>query len=108
MGLIGDVFQQSGMLTMIGRNSVSKDAAYCFYCFLFRQEADHEKFGHVVFSKTGYDNWKHAYRAFPTHVGGVSGCHNKAMRCANDFNNQRACDAPHSSRPGPLYIWQLS
>lgn len=70
--------------------SVSKDAAYCFYCFLFRQEVDHEKFGHVVFSKTGYDNWKHAYRAFPTHVGGVSGCHNKARRCADDFKNQRA------------------
>jgi hypothetical protein len=33
--------------------SVSKNAAYCFYCFLFRIEAEHEKFGHEVFSKTG-------------------------------------------------------
>jgi hypothetical protein len=32
---------------------VSKNAAYCFYCFLFRIEAEHEKFGHEVFSKTG-------------------------------------------------------
>ena len=39
---------------------MSKDAAYCFYCFLFRKEVNHEKFGHEVFRKTGYDNWKHA------------------------------------------------
>jgi hypothetical protein len=24
--------------------SVSKDETFCFYCYLFRQEADHEKF----------------------------------------------------------------
>ena len=70
--------------------SVSKDAAFCFYCFLFRQEAEHEKFGHVVFTKTGYDDWKHAYRGLPGHVGGVSGCHNKARLCTEDFKNQRA------------------
>ncbi|XP_062229974.1 uncharacterized protein LOC133927506 [Phragmites australis] len=70
--------------------SVSKDAAFCFYCFLFRQEAEHEKFGHVVFTKTGYDDWKHTYRGLPGHVGGVSGCHNKTRLCTEDFKNQRA------------------
>ena len=70
--------------------SVSKDAAFCFYCYLFRQEADHEKFGHVVFTKTGFNDFKHAYRGFPGHVGGVSSCHNKARLCAEDFKNQRA------------------
>lgn len=70
--------------------SVSKDAAFCFYCYLFKQEADHEKFGHVVFTKTGFNDWKHAYRGFPGHVGGVSGCHNRARLCAEDFKNQRA------------------
>jgi hypothetical protein len=70
--------------------SVSKDAAFCFYCYLFRQEADHEKFGHVVFTKTGFNDFKHAYRGFPGHVGGVSSCHNKARLCAEVFKNQRA------------------
>jgi len=70
--------------------SVSKDAAFCFYCYLFRQEADHEKFGHVVFTKTGFNDFKHAYRGFSGHVGGVSSCHNKARLCAEDFKNQRA------------------
>jgi len=70
--------------------SVSKDAAFCFYCYLFRQEADHEKFGHVVFTKTGFNDFKHAYRGFPGHVGGISSCHNKARLCAEDFKNQRA------------------
>jgi hypothetical protein len=69
---------------------VSKDATFCFYCYLFRQEADHEKFGHVVFTKTGFNDLKHAYRGFSGHVGGVSSCHNKARLCAEVFKNQRA------------------
>jgi hypothetical protein len=48
--------------------SMSNDAAYCFYCYLFRQEADHEKFGHVVFTKTRFTDFKHAYRGLPGHV----------------------------------------
>ncbi|KAJ1261743.1 hypothetical protein BS78_09G054700 [Paspalum vaginatum] len=70
--------------------SVSKDAAFCFYCFLFRQEPEHEKFGHEVFTKKGYNDWKHAYRGLPGHIGGVSSCHNRARLCAEDFKNQRA------------------
>ncbi|KAJ1258931.1 hypothetical protein BS78_10G113900 [Paspalum vaginatum] len=70
--------------------SVSKDASYCFYCFLFRKEAEHEKFGYDVFSKTGYDNWKNATcRGFPYHCRAVGGCHNKARQRADDFRNQR-------------------
>jgi hypothetical protein len=69
---------------------VSKDVTFCFYCYLFRQEANHEKFGHVVFTKTGFNDFKHAYRVFPGHVGGVSSCHNKARLCVEDFKNQRA------------------
>ncbi|KAJ1295190.1 hypothetical protein BS78_01G205200 [Paspalum vaginatum] len=70
--------------------SVSKDAVYCFYCSLFRKEAEHEKFGHDVFSKTGYDNWKNATcRGFLDHWRAVGGCHNKARKCAYDFSNQQ-------------------
>jgi hypothetical protein len=38
--------------------SVAKDAAFCFYCFLFKQEPVDEKFGHDAFTKAGYTNWK--------------------------------------------------
>ena len=70
--------------------SVTKKAAYCFYCFLFRKEADHEKFGHDVFTKIGYTNWKQAAsRGFPDHCRAVNGCHNKARQFAVDFSNQR-------------------
>jgi hypothetical protein len=70
--------------------SVSQDATFCFYCFLFRQEAEHEKIGHDVFSKKGYTDWKHAYRGLSGHVGAVGSCHNKARLCAEDFKNQKA------------------
>ncbi|XP_058725536.1 uncharacterized protein LOC131596815 [Vicia villosa] len=31
-----------------------KDAAYCFYCFLFKQPGKAEHFGFEVFTKSGY------------------------------------------------------
>ena len=37
-----------------------KDAAYCFYCFLFKQPGRAEYFGFEVFTKNGFKNWKHA------------------------------------------------
>jgi hypothetical protein len=70
--------------------SVSQDAAFCFHCFLFRTEADLAQFGHDVFTKSGYNDWKHAYRGLPGHVGSVSSCHNNARLCAEDFKNQKA------------------
>ncbi|KAJ1257064.1 hypothetical protein BS78_K226400 [Paspalum vaginatum] len=69
--------------------SVSKDAAYCFYCFLFRQVTD-ENFGHDAFTKVGYRNWTNAYHGFPHHVGGPASYHNRARMDADDFNNQRS------------------
>jgi hypothetical protein len=69
---------------------VSQDAAFCFHCFLFRTEADLAQFGHDVFTKSGYNDWKHAYRGLPGHVGSVSSCHNNARLCAEDFKNQKA------------------
>ncbi|XP_058783846.1 uncharacterized protein LOC131658584 [Vicia villosa] len=37
-----------------------KDAAYCFYCFLFKKPGRAEHFGFEVFTKSGYKDWKHA------------------------------------------------
>lgn len=70
--------------------SVEKDAAYCFYCFLFRQDPVDDKFGHTTFTKEGYSTWKNAYKAFPLHVGGARSIHNQARTAYEDFKNQRS------------------
>ena len=44
--------------------SVEKDKAYCFCCYLFKQDMD-EKFGHEVFSKLGFDHWKKCIGSIP-------------------------------------------
>jgi hypothetical protein len=40
---------------------VEKDAAFCFYCFLFKQEPLDAKFGHDAFTKVGFRTWKNSY-----------------------------------------------
>jgi len=69
--------------------SESCDAAFCFYCFLFKEPGRAEKFGYNVFSNLGFSDWKHAYRALPDHVGGVNSAHNNARSSCDDFRNQR-------------------
>src|SRR4051812_24930737 len=48
--------------------SESQDKAYCFYCFLFKIVESTQRFGHQVFTKTGFSDWKHAYKALPNHL----------------------------------------
>jgi hypothetical protein len=69
--------------------SESKDAGYCFYCFLFKQPGRAQHFGHDVFNKTGWRDWRHAYKALPEHVGGVGSAHNQCVQKYADFKNQR-------------------
>ena len=66
--------------------SESKDAGYCF---LFKQPGRAQHFGYDVFNKTGWRDWKHAYKALPEHVGGVGSAHNKCVQKYGDFKNQR-------------------
>jgi hypothetical protein len=70
--------------------SVAKDAAYCFYCFLFKDQPSDGHFGHDAFTKLGFNTWKNAYKAFPLHVGNVDSQHNDARNACADFKNQRA------------------
>jgi hypothetical protein len=39
--------------------SVTKDAAFCFYCYLFKQQR-HENFAIDAFTSKGLCNWKNA------------------------------------------------
>jgi hypothetical protein len=40
--------------------NVEKDVAYCFHYFLFKSSSNVSHFGHDVFTKTGFKNWKKA------------------------------------------------
>ncbi|XP_039133244.1 zinc finger MYM-type protein 1-like [Dioscorea cayenensis subsp. rotundata] len=68
--------------------SMEKDAAYCFYCYLFKQPSG-DKLGIDAFTKTRFSNWKKAVEVFTEHVGGVNSNHNNARRHCEDFKNQR-------------------
>lgn len=59
--------------------SVTKDAAFCFYCYLFKQQR-HENFGIDAFTSKGFCNWKNATKSFVEHVGKVDSLHNKARK----------------------------
>ena len=69
--------------------SVEKDAAYCFYCFLFKSASNSSHFGYDVFTKTGFKNWKKASENFKSHVGGPSSIHNNARNSCEDFRNKK-------------------
>ena len=54
--------------------SESEDAAFYFYCFLFKQPGRAEHFG---------------FEVLPEHVGGLNSGHNNCVRHYDDFKNQR-------------------
>lgn len=64
--------------------SVFKDAAFCFYCYLFRNRG-----GDEAFVKTGFSNWRRATVKFSNHVGDVTSSHNQARESFENFKNQR-------------------
>jgi hypothetical protein len=68
--------------------SVAKDAAYCFYCYLFKPQKT-SSFGNDTFTKVGFKNWKNAKDSFKEHAQAIDGFHNNARRRAVDFKNQR-------------------
>jgi hypothetical protein len=66
--------------------SVDKDAAYCFYCYLFKQPRP-ENYGIDAFTVIGFRNWKDGHKLIGVHGDGID--HNKARKCYQDFKNQR-------------------
>jgi hypothetical protein len=69
--------------------SVEKQAAYCFYCFLFKPPNTSGKFGYDAFTKKGFKNWKKGPEYFKVHVGKQNSAHNNARRHCEDFRNQK-------------------
>uniref|UniRef100_A0A8R7VFV7 TTF-type domain-containing protein n=1 Tax=Triticum urartu TaxID=4572 RepID=A0A8R7VFV7_TRIUA len=75
-----------------------KNAAYCFYCFLFKQPGRAEHFGYEVFTKEGFTDWKHASKGFKDHIGGHGSRHNSCVKHYDDYNNQRQSVASNFAR----------
>ena len=57
--------------------SVSKDAAFCFYCYLFKPLRV-DNFGVESFTTNGFTNWKDGPKLFDVHANSV--LHNKARK----------------------------
>ena len=68
--------------------SIFKDAAFFFYCYLFKV-INFEQSGSDVFTEVGFQNWKHARACFEKHVGMVGIFHNKAVEAAGNLMNQK-------------------
>jgi hypothetical protein len=69
--------------------SLKKNYSYYLYCYLFKHDRMDDKFCYDVFIKLGFSQWKNAYLAFPTHVGGPESIHNNTVTSFYDFSNQR-------------------
>ena len=66
--------------------SVSNDAAFCLWCYLFGDKKD----GDVqAFTKKGFRNWKKACERFKVHVGQTGSAHNNARVLYFAFKNQK-------------------
>jgi hypothetical protein len=61
--------------------SESKDKAYCFCCFLFREKKDA---GYEAFVVSGWNGY-HRKERLKLHVGSVGSLHNKAMKKCDDL-----------------------
>ncbi|KAL0556436.1 hypothetical protein IC582_004950 [Cucumis melo] len=62
--------------------SISKDAAFCLCCYLFKPEVSEES-GRESFVSEEFSNWKKKER-LETHVGGPNSAHNQACgKCAS-------------------------
>ena len=65
--------------------SESKDRAYCFYCFLFREKKDA---GYESFVVNGWNGY-HRKGRLKSHVGDVGGLHYNAMKKCDDLLQRR-------------------
>lgn len=65
--------------------SESKNRAYCFFCFLFREKKDG---GYEAFVKNGWNGF-HRKERLKLHVGDVGGSHYQAMKKCDDLLQKR-------------------
>ncbi|XP_050139269.1 uncharacterized protein LOC126615500 [Malus sylvestris] len=66
--------------------SISKDAAFCLYCYLFK--TNFAQVGSETFTGDGFKTWKKGRERFKMHVGPIGSVHNKAREAATNLMNQ--------------------
>ncbi|KAH7673951.1 Ribonuclease H-like protein [Dioscorea alata] len=64
--------------------SVTKDAAFCFWCYLSIPSRGNRK-REDAFTKTGFNNWKKALEKFVEHVGAMNSVHNDARSVSHQL-----------------------
>jgi len=69
--------------------SPAKDAAYCFYCYLFKPPSASNFDDNEAFTRVGFKNWKKGKASLLKHTQSIDGYHSAARKRANDFKNQR-------------------
>nr|XP_028960736.1 zinc finger MYM-type protein 1-like [Malus domestica] len=70
--------------------SISKDAAFCRYCYLFKCDFDQMGgTGNDVFTEKGFTNWRKGPENLRAHEGGVGSLHNKTVQQARDLMTQK-------------------
>jgi hypothetical protein len=84
--------------------SVDKDAAYCFYCYLFKQPRA-ENYGIDAFTVVGFRNWKDGHKLIGVHGDGID--HNKSRKCYQDFKNQRQSVSHSMHSGGKKMSWNI-
>ncbi|KAL4573208.1 hypothetical protein LXL04_020007 [Taraxacum kok-saghyz] len=71
--------------------SISKDAAYCLYCYLFKPYVRAQG-GGETFVSVGFKIWRHKEK-LNHHVGGSNSVHNQAWsKCKDLLNNKQRVD----------------
>ncbi|KAI5343730.1 hypothetical protein L3X38_011606 [Prunus dulcis] len=68
--------------------SISKDAAFCLYCYLFKSNFKIGQGCSDVFTEVGFTNWKKKDK-IRQHVGGVGSVHNQSRQYCVDLMNQK-------------------
>ncbi|XP_060180722.1 uncharacterized protein LOC132610446 [Lycium barbarum] len=67
--------------------SLSKDAAYCLYCYLFKANSNRQGGGNV-WSGLGFRNWNKK-DSLPKHIGGPNSIHSQSKRKCEDLMRQQ-------------------
>lgn len=68
--------------------SISKDAAFCLYCYLFKPVLSGSQGGGDSFVGKGFRNWRKRSN-LDKHVGDHSSLHNKCMRSCENLMKQQ-------------------
>ncbi|XP_075670248.1 uncharacterized protein LOC142640019 [Castanea sativa] len=67
--------------------SIAKDAAFCFYCYLFGKDVGKQGGGDTFVTK-GFRLWNQVGK-LDSHVGGVNSAHNQAVKKSEDLQKEK-------------------